>query len=202
MRLEICSDLKYRVVASVVALFIAVFMIGCGANKKIAVPAEVGSSAELKARLQSLEDEVWIKGNLDALDESIAADFVLHKLGEADVMGLDAYKDGIEGTRSVFPDGRVVIDNVISEGDMMVTQWSFKGTYAGPKAIRWIFWDMKDGKSQSVTIPMRIGRKFTIAGCTIARMENGKIVEEWDYSDDMIGPLQQSGIAFLVEPVE
>jgi predicted ester cyclase len=177
-------------------------MIGCGANRKIAVPAEVGSSAELKARLQSLEDEVWIKGNLDALDESIAADFVLHKLGEADVMGLDAYKDGIEGTRSVFPDGRVVIDNIISEGDMMVTQWSFKGTYAGPKAIRWIFWDMKDGKSQSVTIPMRIGRKFTIVGCTVARMVDGKIVEEWDYSDDMIGPLQQSGIAFLVEPVE
>lgn len=203
LRSEIYSNPKYRIAASIVVLFTVAFIIGCAANKGITVPAEAKSSAELKAEVQKLEDEIWLKGNLNLLDESHAANLVLHKLGEPeDTVGLDAYKDAIEATRGVFPDGRVVIDKVISEGDMRVTQWTFKGTYAGPKAIRWAFWNARTGESQTVTIPMILGKKFTVAGCTITRMADGKIAEIWDYSDDMIGPLQQSGIAFMVEPIE
>jgi predicted ester cyclase len=202
LRLEVCNNLGCKATALGFILTVVVSMIGCAANKGITVPAETKPSAELKAEIQRLEDEIWVKGNLNALDESYAADFILHKLGEPDSMGLDAYKDGIEGTRSVFPDGRVVIDQVITEGNMRVTQWTFKGTYVGPKAMRWIFWNVRTGESQIVNIPMPIGRKYAVTGCTIARMMDGKIVEEWDYSDDMIGPLQQSGIAFMVEPVD
>jgi predicted ester cyclase len=200
--MEIRSDLRYKYMALILVLSAIAFVMGCGATKKGTTPAEVESSAELKARLQSLQDEVWLKGNLDVLNETLAADFVLHKLGEVDALDLDTYKEGIEGTRSMFPDCRVIIERVIREDDMMVTQWRFTGTYVGPKAIRWMFWHAGSGESQSVVIPMLVGKKYTVMGCTVARMVDGKIVEEWDYSDDMVGPLLQSGIAFMVEPIE
>ena len=202
MQMKIRVNMRYKYMAFIFVLSAVAFIMGCGATKEGATPAEVEPPAELKARLQSLQDEVWLKGNLDVLDETLAADFVLHKLGETDALDLDTYKEGIEGTRSVFPDCRVTIDKVIREDDMMVTQWKFTGTYVGPKAIRWIFWSARSGDSQSVVIPMPVGKKYTVTGCTVARMVDGKIVEEWDYSDDMVGPLQQSGIAFMVEPIE
>ena len=57
--------------------------------------ADDPTPAERMERSQKAWDEVYLKGNLDALEEIFAPDVVRHTLNQPDVIGLDAIKEVI-----------------------------------------------------------------------------------------------------------
>src|SRR5215467_1853770 len=57
---------------------------------------------EAKALVLRNHDEVWSQGNIDAVDEIFAPDFVGHHPGQSDWVGADAVKKAVVNARAAF----------------------------------------------------------------------------------------------------
>jgi predicted ester cyclase len=77
--------------------------------------------------------------------------------------------------RTAFPDLQIPIEDVIAEGDRVVTRWTTRGTHQGELM----------GAAPT-------GNQLTVTGILIDRVSGGKIEEEWvDY--DTLHLMQQIG---------
>ena len=122
------------------------------------------------------EFEVWSTGELDRLDDIVAADVVHHDPYDPHAAdGLEGLKRTIELNRTAFPDIRIEIHDQVAEGDKVVTRWVATMTHEGSLA----------GAAPT-------GKRVTLAGTTIERFEDGKVVEAWR-SMDTLGLLRQIG---------
>ncbi len=191
-----------KIAVLILALFAVVAIIVCTAGR------EGMTKAQLIAQIQKNWDEIWVNGNLDAMDEtsgllatSYTADAVIHEPQGADTAP-GTLKKSFARFRSQFSDTRVMVDDVITEGDRMVIQYTMNFTLKGPSNVmRYSFQNLKTGESQSVSFPVSIGTKLSFKGCGVLRLVDGKIAEEWGYSDS-VALLPQAGIAFKSEWLE
>jgi len=157
---------------------LVVFMAGCENRQE-------AKEEEYKAYAHREIDEAYNKGNLDVLDEHYAADFIYHIPPQPDIEGLEAYKEFIAGNRIGYPDIQITIDDIITEGDKVVTRWTYQGTHTG--------------QSPTLGIPPT-GKKVIFTGCSVTHWRDGKIVETWNYVD-YLGLMQQLGFN-IVPPQE
>jgi predicted ester cyclase len=132
-----------------------------------------------KAIVRRFYEEVFSQGNLSALSEITAADYVNHDPSSPP----GGWPPGIEGLgmvvgtyRAAFPDVQFTVDDQIAEGDKVVTRWSARGTNRGP------LMGMPPG-----------GRSIVITGISIERIAGGKMAETW-VNFDGLGMLQQLGV--------
>ena len=135
-------------------------------------------SAEENKALTRRSWEIVTQGNLDTLEDVLAEvyaeDIVLHEPDE-DVRGMEGLKQFVTMIRSAIPDLRITLEEDIAEGDKVVSRWRAQGTH--------------QGELMGIA-PM--GNKVMITGITIHRIEEGKIVEEWE-NWDALGLMQQIG---------
>ena len=136
------------------------------------------SAEELKDRFKLVLDEAWLNGNLDALDELYATDFVYHNAPFPDLEGLEASKQDIAGSREAFPDLQWTAHEIIAAGNTLVTRYTIQATHTG--------------ESPKIPVPPT-GNQIEYVGCLVSHIEEGKIVEEWNYGD-YLGLLQQLGV--------
>jgi steroid delta-isomerase-like uncharacterized protein len=133
-------------------------------------------------------EEVWNKGNMDAIDEMASPDAVGHGQAQHDTdIGLKEFRTFAISLRRAFPDFNVTIDHVIEQGDKVVARWTTTMTHKGEFL----------GVAPT-------GKKVTITGTSIQRIAGGKIVEGWD-NWDQLGLLVQIGAipaAHFVAPAE
>jgi steroid delta-isomerase-like uncharacterized protein len=121
-------------------------------------------------------EEVWNNKNTAAIDELIAANYVHHDpQSPKSSDGNEGYKQLVAHYLNAFPDARFTIDQEIQEDDTAVTRWRVQGTHKG---------DLP-------TLPAT-NKSFSVAGVTIARAKDGKIVEGWNIWD-ALGLMQQLG---------
>lgn len=113
--------------------------------------------------------------NLDLIDELIASEYVNHNM-PAPAPGPDGFKRVITGFISAFPDMRITIEDVVSEGDRVATRGTWTGTH--------------DGEFNGIPAT---GRSVAISYCDIWRIENGRFVENW-VQMDMVGLMGQLGV--------
>jgi len=149
--------------------------IGCGGR----CPCGCGRGAPLddnKAVIRRQVDEVWNKGNLAALDEIMAADLIGHGMPPGMPPTRDGFKQLIGGHRKAFPDLVVTIEDMLAEGDTVANRWTWTGTHKG------------DYLGVAPT-----GKKVTLRGISIHRLENGKIAEQW-HQTSMLDLMQQFGV--------
>lgn len=110
------------------------------------------------------------------VDEFLSPDFVSHNPSP----GFGPDREGQKGAFAHFlaatPDGYHVIDDLVAEGDKVVTRLTAHGTQSGA-----LF-----------GIPPT-GRRVTMTGIVIHRVVAGKIVEHW-HEIDMLSALQQLGV--------
>jgi len=133
-------------------------------------------------------EEVWNKGRMEAIDEMASPDAIGHGQAQHDTdIGLKEFRIFATDLRRAFPDFKVTIDRVIEQGDIVVARWTttmtHNGTFLGFPAT---------------------GKKVTVSGTSMQRIENGKIVEGWD-NWDQLGLLVQIGAvpaAHFVAPME
>ena len=95
-----------------------------------------------------------------------------------DVRGLDGARRFVTMYKTAFPDLSATVEDVISDGDKVVTRYTLRGTH--------------EGEIEEFGPPT--GRRIELQGITIHRMEDDKIVEEWERYDNL-GVMQQLGLA-------
>ena len=124
-------------------------------------------------------DQVWSEGNFDLVDELFAPDYVGHPSGpEETVQGPEGVKKYVGRLRKGVPDLTFTVDDQVADGDKVVTRWTAHGTH--------------DGELIGID---PTGRTASVTGITIQRIgPGGQIAEGWT-SWDMLGMLQQLGVA-------
>ena len=121
--------------------------------------------------------DAMFSGDLEAVYSFWSEDFHSHvtervspdKVGE-DVRGEEA--KWWNQVRSAFPDYTFSVDLLIEHDDLIVSNWTVKGTHTGTA-----FYDVEPS-----------GEPVEINGTAILRMRDGKIVEHWG------GPHCQDGV--------
>src|SRR3954452_4558605 len=129
-------------------------------------------SAEDNKAIARRSWEVVNQANLDALDEVYATDFVGHEPDE-DIHGSEGVKQFVDVLLDASPDMLITVEDDIAEQDKVVTRWTAHATHQG----------------EFQGIPPT-GKQVT--GITIHRLDDGKIVEEWE-NPDLLGLMQQLG---------
>lgn len=135
------------------------------------------SVEENKALIRRWIEEFFNQGKLDYAEEIFAPDFVQHDPATpGEFRGPAGARQFATVYRSAFPDVQLTIEDMVAEGDTVVTRWTASGTQQG---------DLPG-------IPAT-GRKATVTGIQIDRIANGKVVEDW-LVWDTLGMLQQLGV--------
>jgi predicted ester cyclase len=111
-------------------------------------------------------EEVCARGDFVKAAEFYSPTFTDH-VGPIDYHGLDGVKKSVNLYRSVFPDLEIEVVDQVVEGDRVASRWIARGTNRG--------------------------RRASLNGITISHIENGKIEEDWSYSDTF-GLLRQLGL--------
>jgi steroid delta-isomerase-like uncharacterized protein len=114
--------------------------------------------------------------NPDSLDEVYTPDVVWHN-PEGDIQGIEQAKQFVTMFKTAFPDMSATVEDVVAEGDKVVTRVTLRGTH--------------QGEVEEFGPPT--GRQVESQGLTIHRIEGGKIVEEWN-SYDNLSLMQQLGL--------
>lgn len=120
--------------------------------------------------------EVVAGGDLTNLEDLIAAGYVDHTAGPQAGRGPTVVRAHLEAIRTTFPDFTLQIEDMVAEGDRVVTRVTGRGTHGGS-------WQ---------GIPPT-GRVIEVRGINIDRLEGGKIVEHWGEADT-VGMLWQMGV--------
>jgi predicted ester cyclase len=116
--------------------------------------------------------------NLTLAPEFIAESSIHHELGpvpEDYRRGPRAMAQFLNLYLRAFSDLRVTVEDALADRDRVVTRWRLEGTQDGPLM----------GIAAS-------GRRVSVEGIRIDRIENGKIAESWMQMDTM-GLLEQIG---------
>jgi steroid delta-isomerase-like uncharacterized protein len=121
-------------------------------------------------------DQAFNQGDLDIVDELVAADVVAHIASWGVPASRLSLKQMIANLRFAFPDLRCTVEDEIGEGDEIAARWTMRGTHTG----------MFLGNQPT-------GRQVAVLGFIFARVTGGRIVENWILIDQM-GLLQQLGI--------
>ncbi len=115
-------------------------------------------------------------GDVDGAMSLVAEDFVDHE----EFPGLSDDRDGVrqffELMRSAFPDFHIDVDDMLAEGDKVAVRMRMSGTHQG----------------DFMGIPPT-GKRVTMQGIDIVRLEGGKLAEHWAIFDEL-GMMQQLGV--------
>jgi steroid delta-isomerase-like uncharacterized protein len=134
------------------------------------------SAEDNKALVRRFYEEID-KGNLAAMDELVAEDYINHH--PPPFPGLARGRAGLKQAFQIFWEatpGHHVIEDQIAEGDKVVTRLSVYGTHEG---------DLPG-------IP-RTGNKMEMTAVAVHRIADGKLAEHWSNTDEL-GLLQQLGV--------
>lgn len=76
--------------------------------------------------------EAWNNRDFDFSPEHSTPDATITMVGSGQVFhGAEGGRQFGEGWAQAFPDGRVTVDNVISQGDSVVVEYTGRGTHTG-----------------------------------------------------------------------
>jgi predicted ester cyclase len=126
---------------------------------------------------KALVQRSWEINNPENLDEVYPPNVVWH-MPDQDLRGIEETKQYASTYFEAFPDFSFSIEDMVAEGDKVVSRVKFRGTH--------------QGETEEFGPPT--GKEFEQEGITIHRIEGDKIVEEWNQFDNL-SVLQQLGLA-------
>jgi predicted ester cyclase len=130
---------------------------------------------ENKALVRRFYEEID-KGNIDAMDQFVAENYIDHNPAPfVAATGLEGLKQSFKIFEKATP-GYHIIEDQIAEGDKVVTRLTSIGKHEG---------DLPGAP--------RTGNDMKMTSITIHRIANGKLAEKWS-EKDMIALLTQLGI--------
>ncbi len=120
--------------------------------------------------------EIASRGDLDDLASLVAPDFVIQTAPPGEGPGLETLTQTFQTARAGLPDFAIQIDDLFSQGNMVVSRTTISGTHLGD------FFG---------TPPT--GKQIEVAAIDIWRVEDGKLAENW-HLEDILGVMQQLGV--------
>ena len=123
-------------------------------------------------------DEVWNQGRAETIDELFPEHATMWGVGrpEQSSRGAGDFKGFHQAMRSACPDTKIVLDQIVEQGDTAFARWTVTATHTG------------DGLGIPAT-----NRKLKIQGMSGCRVKGGKIAEAWNLWDQ-IGLSRQLGV--------
>jgi steroid delta-isomerase-like uncharacterized protein len=126
--------------------------------------------------IQHIFDKAFNEGDLTVIDELVSPDYLAHNSFGGAPNGPQGLKWLIAMFRIAFPDFKCKVEDEIREGNKLSAHWTMRGTHNG------LFLG---------NLPT--GRSVVVLGIIFARIENGRIAEDW-LLIDQLGILQQLGL--------
>jgi predicted SnoaL-like aldol condensation-catalyzing enzyme len=120
------------------------------------------SAEDNKALIRRVADEVFSKGDFDAIDRYYAPDWVLHDAPPNAEPNREGLKRVLRTIRGGFPDVRTRIEIILAEGDLVAYRPIAEGTHTHEYF----------GLAPT-------GKRVTLRELSIDRIRDGKIVESW-----------------------
>ena len=100
---------------------------------------------------RAIED--WNRGDLEAYMKLYSGDVRLHGLPP----GIAAVQAMYEGMWKAFPGSRLVLEDIVSQGEKVACRYTFQATNT------------------------KTGQRFRMPGITILHFRGGRCVERWDF---------------------
>lgn len=113
--------------------------------------------------------------NYDLIDDLYSEDFVSHLSLTDGIEGREGLREYFKGVHAGFPDLSCTEEFSFCDGDYVVGRYTYTGTH--------------DGEFQGIPAT---GKKVTVTGNTINRIQDGHIVEAWPETD-FLGLFEQVG---------
>ncbi len=134
-----------------------------------------------KALSRRVIEEVWNKGNFEAIDELFDPSFKSEDpmLGTVD---LDGFRESVKQYRTAFPDLKIEILSLVAEGNFVCTRWRATGTHRGPLL----------GMEPT-------GKKAVTNGLDFSEVRNGKVISDYNAFDSLT-LLKQLGLESVAVP--
>ena len=132
-------------------------------------------SIEENKAIARREGEEYNKRNVAIVDELCASNYVKHAAGGQEIRGPEGAKQFLTMLLTAFPDFHITIEDMVAEGDRVVTRLTFTGTHQG------------DLMGIAPT-----GKQVMWTAINIHRIVGGKFVETWQ-EGDALGLMQQLG---------
>ena len=132
------------------------------------------STEENKSLIRRIYEEMN-RQNWAGIEELCAPDYVVHGTGGFPDMDLAGMKQLETAFWTAFPDAHPVLEDMIAEGDKVVSRVTVRGTHQG----------------DFMGIPPT-GKQVSWTGIGIDRIKDGKFVEGW-MNEDNLGLMQQLG---------
>lgn len=126
---------------------------------------------EYKTLMHQWFEEVWNEQSEDAIDRMCSEDIVAYGLSDTEgntIRGIDSYKIFFRTFVSAYPDMKITVEDTVSEGNKIAARCRITAIHAGV------------GLGIAPT-----NQPVEFTGMTIARVEDGKIVEAWNEFDFM-----------------
>ena len=133
----------------------------------------MNEEVRIRALMRRFYEELWSRGNLEAIPELVAEDFVDHQAPVGQPSGREELAGLVLMWRTGFPGMQGTVQNLISEGDEVVGRFLMRGTHRG------------EFMGVAPT-----GRSVTMSGIDIVRIVEGKISEFW-YAEQTLELMQQ-----------
>src|SRR5258707_14911302 len=152
-----------RLTMSVLAVLIT------GAILQPAASAQDGKSASAPSKAIVKKAYDWFNSNSwDSLATIIASDYVEHDPDQGQKPGLDGLKAQFQQYYATFPDMKMELKEIATDGDMVMTRVVITGTMKGKMGDA-----PPNGKSMDVEMFEQL------------RIKDGKMVERWGVFDSM-----------------
>ena len=130
--------------------------------------------AKNKETVRQFFEQIWNQGDESAIDKFIAEDAAGNdpKFG----VGRESFRLQWRKWRIAFPDINFAIQELVAEGDVVVSRWKLTGTHLGQYL------------DKSAT-----GKKISVDGVSIDRIENKMVISGFD-AWDSLGFREQIGL--------
>ncbi len=156
------------------------FMVGCQDKEVIAELEGFRTQAAVEEQNIALVKhyiETFNKGNFEAFKELLSPDYAIYSpSGYPKPTSREKLIENYKGAAEVFSEFTWSIEDIIAAGDKVICRIIARGIYKG---------GVPD-------LPVT-GKEFKFSMINIMRMENGKVVEEWQ-EDDQLGLVRQLGM--------
>ena len=133
-------------------------------------------SEQSKALVRRYLDDVFAKGDFDAIPAIFAADYVERDpASEGTIRGHDGVRGDLEPFVSAFSDTQVTVEDQLAEGDRVATRVTVRATHV--EGLR--------GLSPT-------GERIEVTGTVVHRVADGRLAEGW-WNWDTLGLMRQLG---------